>query len=517
MKNKKFEWTTQCEHAFTKLKCALISSPVLAMPNDKDPFLLDTVACDVSIGAVLSQVHEGVERVIAYASRSLSKPERNYCVTRKELLAIVCYTQAFWQYLLGRQFVVRTDHSALQWLRSTPEPIGQQARWCETLEEFDFQIVHRPGRLHGNADALSRRPCRQCGNNGENVTSAIIRAVTFATIEPGDRWSKEVIAAPIAADLELSLFVDWLKEGLLPIDSDELVRRDPITKSLHAQWERFKLKEGVMYRRYWQGRETDDVWQLVPPVSYRDEIMRTAHASVTGGHMGVKKTQTKVAKSAYWVGWTRDVRDCCRSCDVCAMYHRGTVKKQEELQNMCVGAPWERVAIDVTGPHPQSSKANKFMVTVLDHFTKYGFAFPVRAHDAVTVAKHLVERVLLVYGVPLQLLSDRGAEFEGSLMTEVCRLLEKDKIRTTSYKPSTNGALERVLRTLNTMLGKVVSENQRDWDTHIAYVLAAYNATEHSATGYSPNMLVYGRELRFPNKLLYADVGNQDVAAVSSV
>jgi len=126
-KNRKFEWTSQCEGAFTKLKQALITSPILAMPNDTDLFLLDTDAYDVSIGAVLSQVKNGVERVIAYASRSLGKPERNYCVTRKELLAIVCYTRAFRQYLLGRQFVVRTDHSALQWLRSTPEPIGQQA------------------------------------------------------------------------------------------------------------------------------------------------------------------------------------------------------------------------------------------------------------------------------------------------------------------------------------------------------------------------------------------------------
>jgi len=187
LKNKKFACTTLCDHAFTKLKYALIYSPILAMPYDNDPFLLDTDACDVSIRAVLSQVQGGVERVIAYASRLLSKPERNYCITRKELLAIVCYTIAFRQYLLGRQFVVRTDHSALQWLRSTPEPIGQQARWCETLEEFDCQIVHRPGWLHGNADALSRKSCRQCGNNGTNITVATIWAVTFAAVKDGDR------------------------------------------------------------------------------------------------------------------------------------------------------------------------------------------------------------------------------------------------------------------------------------------------------------------------------------------
>jgi len=125
MKNKKFDWTSECDRAFLRLKYALISSPILAMPNYTDPLLLDTDACDVSIGAVLSQVQNGVERVIAYASRSLSKPEQNYCVTRKELLAIVCYTKTFRQSLIVRQFVVRTDHSALQWVRTRPEPIGQ--------------------------------------------------------------------------------------------------------------------------------------------------------------------------------------------------------------------------------------------------------------------------------------------------------------------------------------------------------------------------------------------------------
>jgi len=283
------------------------------MPNDTDPFLPDTDACDVSIGAVLSQVQNGLERVIAYASRSLSKLERNYCVTRKELLAIVCYTKTFRQYLLGRQFVVRTDHSALQWLRTTPELIGQQARWCEILEEFDFQIVHRLGRLHGNADAMSRRPYRQCGNNGENKTAVQIRAMNFTAIGDGDRWSKKEISEAIEKD------------------------------------------------------------------------------------------------------------------------------------------------------------------------------------------------------------ADRGAAFEGSVMTEVCRLLEIEKIRTTSYKPSTNGALERVHRTMNTMLGKIVSENQRDWDSHIAYVLAAYNATEHSATGYTLNMMAYGREMRFPNQFMYTDLGDEEAITTSSV
>jgi len=154
---------------------------------------------------------------------------------------------------------------------------------------------------------------------------------------------------------------------------------------------------------------------------------------------------------------------------------------------MCVGGPWERVAIDSTGPHPQSAKGNKFMLTVMDHFTKFAFAFPIRSHDAPTVAKYLVERVLLTYGMPLQLLSYRGAEFEGTILRDVCAMLDIDKIRTTAYKPSTNRALERLHQTLNSTIGRLFNESQRNWDAHVSYMLAAYNATIHSATGYTPN------------------------------
>jgi len=158
-KNEVFEWTREAQESFERLKDALTSPPILAMPTDGDDFVLDTDASDFAIGAVLSQKQDGVERVVAYASRSLDRRERNYCVTRKELLAVVHFLRFFKQYLLGRHFKIRTDHAALSWLRHTPDPIGQQARWLEQMEEFDFVIEHRPGVRHGNADAMSRRPC----------------------------------------------------------------------------------------------------------------------------------------------------------------------------------------------------------------------------------------------------------------------------------------------------------------------------------------------------------------------
>src|SRR3989441_7145838 len=142
-KNSRFWWTEDCEIAFAALKSRLVSSPVLAMPMDSGEYRLDTDASNTAIGAVLSQVQNGEERVIAYASRTLSRPERNYCVTRRELLAIVYFVKQFRSYLLGREFLIRTDHSALRWLKITPEPIGQQARWIEKLEEYSYRVEHR--------------------------------------------------------------------------------------------------------------------------------------------------------------------------------------------------------------------------------------------------------------------------------------------------------------------------------------------------------------------------------------
>jgi len=113
-------------------------------------------------------VQDGVERPIAFASRSLNQAEKSYCTTRRELLAVVYALKQFRQYVLGRPFVIRVDHSSLQWLRRTPEPLAQQARWLAYIEQFQYRIEHRPGHRHVNADALSRMPCRQCTHCDEN-------------------------------------------------------------------------------------------------------------------------------------------------------------------------------------------------------------------------------------------------------------------------------------------------------------------------------------------------------------
>jgi len=152
-----FVWKAEHQKAFETMKDKLTTAPVLAMPSNNGQYILDTDASDMGLGAVLSQIQNGEEYVIAYASRTLSKPEHNYETTRKELLAVVFGLKQFRQYLLGKPFTIRMDHSALGWLRRTPEPLPQLARWLTFIEQFDYTILHEAGKKHGNADSLSRR------------------------------------------------------------------------------------------------------------------------------------------------------------------------------------------------------------------------------------------------------------------------------------------------------------------------------------------------------------------------
>jgi transposase InsO family protein len=158
-KNVPFNWTNVSQKAFDTLRIKLITAPILSFPQEDGLLILDTDASAVGVGCVLSQMQNGVESVLAYGSKCLSKEEKNYCTTRLELLAIVTFTNQFRHYLLGRKFLVRTDHNSLRWLVHMKGAEGQLARWFEKLAEFDFTIIHRAGKDHVNADALSRRPC----------------------------------------------------------------------------------------------------------------------------------------------------------------------------------------------------------------------------------------------------------------------------------------------------------------------------------------------------------------------
>ena len=518
-KGAKFVWTPDCQRAFDELKQLLTHAPVMAYPRDEGTFYLDCDASNHSIGAVLSQMQDGEEKVISFSSRCFSKAESNYCVTRKELLAVVYFTKYFRQYLLGRHFVIRTDHAALQWLRRTPLPIGQQGRWLEQLEAFSFDILHRPGRLHGNSDALSRIPCSQCDMSDNDVIedgeiSTKMRVVSRKDKEL-DVWLPENLSEAQKMDPEIGEFY-LLKTtcGDQKPDINSLQSRCDITKILFSQWDQIEVKNSVMYRRPLTVRGPANYLQIVMPRDLRRDFVLKAHSGMTGGHMGVTRTREQVRRRAYWPGWSHQIENILKSCDACARYHRGKPPRQGPLEPFVAGMPLERVSLDITGPHPKSKSGKVYILTVLDHFTKWLEAIPIPNQESATIAKVLVEQVFSRIGMPMQILTDQGNNFQEKLMTELYKCLKIDKVRTTTYKPSTNGALERAHRTLNAMIGKIVDERQRTWCEIVPLVMAAYRSSKHEATGYSPNFLMLGREVHAPLDLVLGIPG--DANAVSS-
>ena len=499
-----FTWTHPCQEAFNELRKRLCSAPILAYPDFSRQFILDTDASDVGIGAVLSQVDdEGQERVVAYGSRTLSKAERRYCVTRRELLAVVVFTQQYRPYLSGRKFLLRTDHGSLTWLKNFKEPEGQLARWLERLQELDFHIVHRRGRAHTNADALSRLPCRQCGRDSHMTPPPAEHEVVAANIlQPLQDATYENLRGAQLADPILGPLLRGKEVGEKP-GMDSLGVASRASRRLLQLWDQLTVKEGVLCRRFESPDGSSAALQIVVPSTLRKEVLADLHEGAMGGHLGCDKTLSRLKQRFYWPGHYNDVRDWCANCGICVSRKDPSPKARAPLKNILTGYPLQIVAMDIVGPFPESAAGNTYVLVVGDYFTRWMEAYPIPNQEATTVAKKLVNEFFFRFSPPEQLHSDQGRNFESEIIAEICKLLGVVKSRTTPYHPQSDGLIERFNRTLLDMLAKAVKERPFGWEDHLQRLCLAYNTSVNQTTGYSPFYLMFGRQVRMPIDLMY--------------
>ncbi|UYV71663.1 K02A2.6-like, partial [Cordylochernes scorpioides] len=512
-----FHWNQDCEDAFVTLKGGLCSSPVLVYPQPGMRFVLDTDASNSGIGAVLSQVQDGEERVIEYYSKILTKPERNYCATRRELLAIVRSVEHFHRYLYGQDFLVWTDHAALTWLLQMKNPEGQVARWLEKLQQYHFQIRHRPGKRHHNADALSRRPCgscKHCEKIDKNESEATSRGTT---VVPSDEWTPASCRASQQQDLNIGPILELKENGNLRPSWEIISDKSPALKALWAQWDSLRVENGLL-KRVWEsadGRSTK--MQLVVPEVKIPCVLREVHSGASGSHFGVTKTLRKVRERFYWVYCREDVENWCRRCTTCAASKGPQTRSRGKMREYNVGAPFERIAIDVAGPLPVTEDGNKYLLVAMDYFTKWPEVYAIPNQKAATVARVLVDNLICRFGVPLELHSDQGRNFESEIFRELCQVLGIWKTRTTPLHPQSDGMVERFNKTMVEHLSKVVEQNQRDWDRRLPLFLMAYRAAIHETTGQTPAKVMFGRELRLPCDLEFGTPGGPPVEVTSYV
>ena len=500
-----FNWDNDCQEAFETLRDKLISAPILAFPDLEKPFILDTDASDKGIGAVLSQRdEEGAERVVAYASKSLSRAEQHYCVTRKELLAVVYFIRHFRPYLLGRKFMLRTDHGSLTWLANFREPTGQLARWLEQLQEFDFDICHRPGRRHQNADAMSRIPCKQCGRTSHGLDNA---ASTVAALSQGirstpmERSSSEIRTHQLK-DPQIGYILKAKESGQQP-SAAEARSQGRAARRLNQLWERLQVRDGTLLRQYEDDSGKQKWLQLVLPPELQQEVMREIHSGVISGHLGEQKMLSQLKERFYWPSMAEDVRHWCQTCSVCATKKSPQQGSRAPMQTIQAGSPMQVVAVDITGPLPESEAGNRYILVVGDYFTKWMEAYAIPDQEATTVATKLVDEFYCRFGPPEQLHSDQGKQFESKLIQQICSILKISKSRTTAYHPQCDGLVERFNRTLKHMLATSLKDHPFDWEDRLRKVCMAYNTSVQASSGYTPFYLLYGREARLPIDLMY--------------
>ena len=543
-KGVEFVWDERCEEAMTQLKTDMSSPPALKLPNDSDPYILDTDASDTSIGGCLYQLSDGKEHPITFASQSLTPAQRKYCTTRKELLAIVAFTRQFRHYLLGRKFTVRTDHGSLAWLYRFKEPSGQLGRWLEELSQYDMVIQHRPGIHHTNADAMSRIPgvgnC-DCYQAGKELNSLPCGGCNYCAKLHSQwrRFEDEIdYVVPLAVrqlvvqnnqtgadseneELQLSGYSDnQLREmqlrdpSLLPIitwletedpSEGELLRQGIDTKALWRCRDQLKVLEGVLHYEWLDEKGVGNT-KLVVPDNLRLEVMSLVHDGALGGHWGRDKTGTALRRRFFWPTMGKDIALFVATCHICNL-NKNHLKNRAEMTSYQAGVPNERVHLDFLGPFHTSSRGNKYILSIVDQFTKWIEIYPLPEQSAQTTAKTFFEGWITRFGVPLQIHTDQGRNFTSQLFSDLCKLLESSKTRTTPYRPSSNGQVERYNQMILSYIRCNLKEDDTLWDEHLPVLGLSLRATVNRNTGFTPNLLQLGREVNLPIDILFGRKG----------
>uniref|UniRef100_A0A8C5QY47 Gypsy retrotransposon integrase-like protein 1 n=1 Tax=Leptobrachium leishanense TaxID=445787 RepID=A0A8C5QY47_9ANUR len=258
------------------------------------------------------------------------------------------------------------------------------------------------------------------------------------------------------------------------------------------------MLDGVVYRRG-PSTNAEEIQQLFLPTKHRESVLRSLHDE--HGHLGAERTFKLVRDRFYWPCMRAEVESYCHSCLRC-IQRKTLPTRTAPMSHLQSQGPMDLVCIDFLCLEPDASGQGNILI-VTDHFTRYAQAFSTKDQRAPTVAKVLMEKFFVHYGLPRRIHSDQGRDFESRLVGQLLELLGIQKTRTTPYHPQGDAQPERFNRTLLNMLGTLSNIEKQSWSRHIATLVHAYNSTESDATGYSPYRLMFGREARLPVDLAF--------------
>ena len=305
---------------------------------------------------------------------------------------------------------------------------------------------------------------------------------------------------------KLGMLLAWLEHNKQPSEKD-LFLASVEEKNHWLNKEMYHLRNGVLFK-YDEKEKAGGDSLLVIPESLKESAMSLHHDIPSSGHQGVARTKQKLKEKFYWFHMTRDIENYVLTCNVCNKNKKNKQYGKVPLTEFQAGAPMERVHIDFIGPLPKTKNGNEHCLMMVDQFTKWVECIPLPSQRAEETAKAAVDNFFSRMGFPFQILSDQGRNFDGKLFESLCKSLQIHKARTTPYRPSANGQVERFNRTLLDAVRCFLGRKQGKWDQYIQQIAMAMRASVNRSTGFTPNKLMLGREVNTPAQLMFANQKN---------
>lgn len=468
-KDTPYVWGAAQQRAFEALKQALSSAPVLQPPDFSKPFIINTDASELAVGAVLMQDHGEGPQPVAYYSRRHTPAERKYSARDKELLAIVAALREWRHLVADSEILILTDHDSLQYmLKQRLDVTGRMARWLEWTQEFALTIKYIPGKSNVVADALSR--------------------VNLATVSVAK------------ADPSLLAAIQ------------ECYKQDPTAQEALRNIEAgiacpFVLVGDLLYYMGGRKRKFRGTLRLYIPSGQgiRQKIIAELHDSTYCGHLGRDKTLERVKSTFWWEPLDKAVREYVRTCPTCQAGKPRSGKMLGLLNPLPVPShPWQYMGMDLITGLPQTPQGHSAILTTVDPLTK--MVILIATTNEVTsegVAQLIADHVFKRVGMPTVLISDRDPRFTSTFWRTFTRLLGSKANMSTAYHPQTDGQTERVNRVVEEVLRHHVDAEQTNWDELLPMVEFAINTAVHRSTGYTPFYLNHGREAVTPASFIH--------------
>lgn len=460
-----FLWDKKCEDAFKKVKSEMQSDKFLVHYDPRLPLLLATDASPYGVGAVLSHLYEnGTERPIQYASQTLNATQQRYSQIDKEAYAIIFGIRKFYQYIYGRKFTLVTDNKPVLQIFSPKKGLPTMSamrmqHYAIFLQSFDYDIKYKNSKDHGNADGMSRLPIVDCSSKIEEID-----IVEINMIENLPLTVKELSKATLA-DENVKVLLQGLKNGR-PVDSSF---RFGINQS------EFSLQQDCLMRGV----------RVYIPKGLRTRVLEELHST----HFGISRMKSLARGYCWWENIDKDIEHISKNCTDCQSVQPNPARERFHSWETPT-EPFQRIHGDFAGP----MMGGIYLLILVDAFSKW---IDVRILNKITADATIMHcrDFFSTFGIPSVFVSDHGTQFTSWEFKNFLKMNGVVHKMGAPYHPSTNGQAERYVKTIKHKLNALKCGKQ-NLSAELCNILLIYRKTIHPATGKSPSMIVFNRQIR---------------------